>query len=104
MKPLTESEEVLLVYLKSCERCPSTDEMADATRRSKSYIHRVLRQLEAKGFVACIAPGPKKRPARALVLTPLADAHEYNPFHADLTRIPTDALAAEIDRRAFANA
>lgn len=99
MKPLTECEEELLVYLKGCERCPSIDEMSDATGKAKSHIHRVLLQLEAKGFVAGIAPQTKKRMARSLVLTPLAEAHDYNPFHADLSRIPTDALRSEIEQR-----
>lgn len=99
MKPLTQCEEDLLLFLKGSERCPSIDEMAGATGKAKSHIHRVLRQLEDKGFIACIAPNNEKRPARSLVLTPLADAHDYNPFHADLSRIPTSALVAEIEQR-----
>jgi DNA-binding MarR family transcriptional regulator len=99
MKPLTQCEEDILVYLKGCERCPSIDEIADALGKAKSHVHRVLVQLEAKGFIADIAPHTKKRMARSLVLTPLAEAHDYNPFHADLTRIPTSALVAEIQQR-----
>jgi DNA-binding MarR family transcriptional regulator len=99
MKPLTLCEEETLVFLKACERCPSIDEIADATGKAKSHVHRVLGQLEAKGFVADIAPQTKKRMARALVLTPLAEAHDYNPFHADLSRIPTPKLVAELRQR-----
>jgi DNA-binding transcriptional MocR family regulator len=102
MKPLTECEEEVLVYMKGCERCPSMDELADALHKSKSHIHRVVGQLEAKGFVACIAPNPKKRMARSLVLTPTAYAHNFNPYFADLSRIPSETLAAELDSRVAA--
>ena len=38
MKPLTECEEELLVFLKDCERCPSTDEMARGCETSQTHL------------------------------------------------------------------
>jgi SOS-response transcriptional repressor LexA len=102
MKPLTQCEEELLVYLKSCERCPSIDEMADTLRKSKSHIHRVLGQLETKGFIACIAPNAKRRPTRSLVLTLIAFAPDYNPLAAELSDVPTSILLAELEQRQMA--
>lgn len=52
MIPLTPKQEELLRYLRSCERCPTFDEMKDALGlKSKSGVHRLVVGLESKGFI-----------------------------------------------------
>lgn len=50
--PLTERQEQLWRYIKSCARSPSFQQMADALGTvSKGEVHRLLAQLEKRGFI-----------------------------------------------------
>jgi SOS-response transcriptional repressor LexA len=84
--PLTEKQERLWRYIKSCERSPSYLEMATAMGlSSRSNLHTVVLALKKKGYVSYI-PGL----ARTIIaLDP----------DIDLTRFSTAELAAEIARR-----
>lgn len=84
--PLTENQERLWRYIDTCERSPTFDEMAAAIGyRSKGGLGLMIRALEQKGYLRR-TPGRR----RAIVAT--------NP-NADLSVIPTAALAAELARR-----
>jgi SOS-response transcriptional repressor LexA len=52
MMPLTAKQQKLLDYLKSCDRCPSFDEMRQALGlHSKSGVHRLIEALEERGYI-----------------------------------------------------
>jgi repressor LexA len=55
--PLTQRQEQLWRFIRSCDRSPSFVEMQEALGlASKSGVHRIISSLEAKGFVQRI-PG-----------------------------------------------
>lgn len=63
--PLTERQEQLWRYIKSCKRSPSYDEMCNALGLdSKSAIHRLIEALTERGYVRRI---PNR--ARSVVAT-----------------------------------
>ena len=89
MIPLTEKQQELLDYLKSCERSPSFDEMRDALGlRSKSGVHRLVRSLEERGFI-------RRIPNRARAIE-IVDGHKLPETLAHFTQ---QQLAAEAKRR-----
>lgn len=52
MTPLTAKQQGLLDYLRSCEQCPSFDEMRVACGlKSKSGVHRLISALEERGYI-----------------------------------------------------
>lgn len=84
--PLTEKQELVWRYIKSCERSPSYEEMARALGFSnKSQLNRLIVTLKEKGFVTYLPN--RARSIVALEPSPVASA------------IPTAALIAELDRR-----
>lgn len=85
--PLTEKQERLWRYIKSCERSPTYAEMArDLGHKVKgAAIHRTVEALEAKGYV-CRTRG---RARSVIAIDPPANAPV----------ITTAALMAELDRR-----
>lgn len=61
--PLTQRQEQLWRYIKSCERSPSYVEMRDHLGlESKSGIHRLIEALEERGYISRI-----KNRARSIV-------------------------------------
>jgi SOS-response transcriptional repressor LexA len=57
--PLTEKQQQVWDYLRSCERCPTFQEVADALGwKTKSAVHRIIGQLERKGFVSRLGGNP----------------------------------------------
>jgi SOS-response transcriptional repressor LexA len=91
MSPLTAAQFKLLNYLRSCETCPSFDEMREALGlKSKSGVHRLVTSLEERGYLKRIA-----NRARCLELLPDPEL----PSTRTLSAIPTTALAAEARRR-----
>jgi SOS-response transcriptional repressor LexA len=78
MIPLTEKQNKLLEYLRSCDKCPSFDEMKDALGlHSKSGVHRLVNALEERGYV-------RRLPNRARALEIVEDP-----------KIPIPVLAPE---------
>lgn len=54
MMEMTPAQARLWKYIKSCERCPSFDEMQDAMGlHSKSGVFRLIDALEHKGYIHC---------------------------------------------------
>jgi len=91
MTPLTAKQKEMLDYLRSCEKCPSFDEMRDALGlKSKSGIHRLIAALEERGFVRRLA-----NRARAIEVV----EEPTFPDRAILSALPTRDLAAEARRR-----
>jgi SOS-response transcriptional repressor LexA len=91
MRPLTAKQFELLEYLRSCESCPSFEEMKQALDlKSKSGVHRLVAALEERGYLKRIA-----NRARCLELLPEPEL----PSTRTLSAIPTAALAAEASRR-----
>jgi SOS-response transcriptional repressor LexA len=85
--PLTERQERLWRYLRSCETSPSTNEMAEALGDPArgSGVSRTLDALEAKGLI-------RRTRYRARSVVALDPA-------ADLSNFTTAELAAELARR-----
>lgn len=91
MRPLTATQYEMLQYLRSCESCPSFDEMREALNlKSKSGVHRLITALEERGYI-------KRIPNRARCIELLPDPEL--PATRTLSAIPTAALAAEAKRR-----
>lgn len=91
MRPLTASQYELLEFLRSCESCPSFQEMQEALGlKSKSGVHRLINALEERGYIKRIA-----NRARCIELLPDPEL----PATRTLSAIPTAALAAEAKRR-----
>lgn len=85
--PLTEKQERVWRYIRSCKRSPTYAEMQrDLGYNSRGELHKCVQALRRKGFIA----GAEYGAARSLV--PLEPK-------ADLAIFPTDALAAELARR-----
>ena len=58
MMEMTPAQRKLWEYIKGCERCPSFDEMQDAMGlHSKSGVHRLVDNLERKGYIHCARRG-----------------------------------------------
>lgn len=89
MIPLTAKQIELLTYLKSCERCPSFDEMKDALGlHSKAGIHRLIEALEERGYI-------KRAPNRARAI----ELIEEPTLPDTLAKFTVTELAAEARRR-----
>jgi len=85
--PLTEQQEKLWRFIRSCERSPSFAEMSEAMGlSSKSGVHRLVRGLETKGFI-------RRTPGLTRAIVAL-DAPR-----ADLAKVSTSELFAELERR-----
>jgi SOS-response transcriptional repressor LexA len=83
--PLTEKQERVWRYIKSCKRSPSYREMERDLGYNIGRLNDVVVTLKEKGFVTYI---PKR--ARSLVaLDP----------QVDLANVPTQDLVAELSRR-----
>ena len=84
--PLTERQERLWRFIKSCHRSPSFDEMLEHMGlQSKSGICRMIDALEAKGY----ARRSKYRVRSVVAVDPATD----------LSRFSTAELASELARR-----
>jgi repressor LexA len=85
--PLTEKQERLWRYIRSCDRSPTYEEMAQAIgiKAKGAGVYEVVRALEAKGFV-------RRTPGRARSLVAIDVKRE-------LAHISTAELAAEVARR-----
>jgi SOS-response transcriptional repressor LexA len=91
MNALTPKQAELLAYLRSCDECPSFDEMVRALGlRSKSGVHRLIAALEERGYIKRI---PNR--ARCIELLPEPTLPNEN----TLSALPTRALASEARRR-----
>lgn len=89
MIPLTSKQKALLDYLRSCEECPSFDEMRGALRlKSKSGIHRLITALEERGYIR-----------RALNRARAIELVDEPTLPDTLTRFNVFELAAEARRR-----
>jgi Fe2+ or Zn2+ uptake regulation protein len=86
--PLTEKQERVWRYIKSCERSPSYQELAQAMGHKVrgAAVYRVVEQLVDKGFVR------RGRYGQTRSLVPLDP-------RLDLAGFSTAELAAEIARR-----
>lgn len=92
MKALTEQQEQLLRFLKSCDRCPTFDEMQAALGlKSKSGVHRLIGALEAKGFI-------RRMPGMARAIEVVPDPH----LPTNLNAFSVADLAREARRRGLA--
>ena len=95
MIPLTEKQNQLLEYLRSCDRCPSFDEMKDALGlHSKSGVHRLIDSLEERGFIRRI---PNRARAIEIVEDPKIPLSALAP--EDLYECSLHDLAMEASRR-----
>lgn len=100
MIPLTGKQKRLLEYLRSCDECPSFDEMRDAlTLKSKSGVHRLIAALEERGYIRRI---PNR--ARAIELVhdpkiPVPTVVSKNAVPRKLASCSIHELAAEASRR-----
>jgi SOS-response transcriptional repressor LexA len=91
MSLLSEPQERVFSYLKSCERSPSFDEITDAMGfHSKSYTFKLVEALETKGFIRCMRRGGY-RMRRGIILN---DAPR-----PDLAGYTADELSEELNRR-----
>lgn len=84
--PLTEKQERVWRYIRSCARSPTYDEMMRALGgRGRGRLNDVIVSLKERGFVTYI-------PGRARSIVALDP-------RADLASFPTEMLAAELARR-----
>lgn len=84
--PLTPKQEKLWRFIRSCDRSPTHQEMADALGlKSRGQVNLTVVALKERGFVDYL-------PARARSIVAL------NPKE-DLSRAPTTELIAELERR-----
>lgn len=89
MIPLTDRQQELLAYLRSCEQAPSFAEMRDAVGlTSKSGIHRLVTGLEERGFI-------RRVPDRARAIELVKNPH----LPRSLGGFGTTELAREARRR-----
>lgn len=84
--PLTPKQERVWRYVQTCERSPTYREIERALGCGVGHLNSVVVALKEKGFIRYI-------PGRARSLVAL------NP-KVDLASYPTEALTAEINRRA----
>jgi hypothetical protein len=83
--PLTEKQERVWLYLRSCRRSPSYREMERDLNTSIGRLNDLVVALKEKGFVTF-------RPSRHRSIVALDPRN-------DLTGYPTEALQAELARR-----
>lgn len=85
--PLTERQEALWRFIKSCERSPTYEEMSRALGYAckGQRIYDLVSALEAKGFVRKLRGGARN----VVALDP----------QIDLAGVSTDALMRELERR-----
>lgn len=83
--PLTEKQERVWRYIRSCERSPTIAEMERDLGMGRCAIARRLDALEERHYISRI----RYRARGIVALDP----------QADLAHFPTEALAAEIARR-----
>lgn len=85
--PLTERQEALWRFLKSCERSPTYEEMSRALGYSGKgqRVFDIVTALERKGYARRLPTGARN----VVALDP----------HDDLSTFSTEALATELARR-----
>jgi SOS-response transcriptional repressor LexA len=84
--PLTEAQEKLWLYIRSCERSPSSEEMAAAMgTSSKGRINELVTTLSAKGYVSYM----RYRARSVVALDPSRSLLDFK----------TSELLAELEKR-----
>jgi len=80
--PLTDRQEQLWRYIKSCERSPTFTEMRLALGLdSKSGVHRLVTSLEERGYISRI----KNRARSIVALDP--PVRQFTPYQADVVNL-----------------
>lgn len=89
MTPLTRKQKDLLEYLRSCDECPSFDEMrVQLGLKSKSGVHRLVAALEERGFIRRV-----QNRARAI------EINDRPKLPESLGQFTAEEMAAEAKRR-----
>jgi hypothetical protein len=83
--PLTENQEKVWSFIRSCDRSPTYDEMEAATGMGRGQLNPIVAALKEKGYVDYI-------PYRARSLVALDPSHSLKCFK-------TSELMAELEQR-----